>query len=77
MGRILPPVYRLCPSQSLGGGIIAEAIENRRALLACVPTLGIPIAFSRVVYADDGSGEVVFTPEASPSRRLCTLIRHR
>ena len=45
-----------------GGGNIGEAIDNTRGLLAEARTLGLPIAYTRVVYADDGSDEPAFSP---------------
>ena len=47
-----------------GGGNIGEAIENTQGLLAGARALGLPIAFTRVVYADDGSDAGVFTLKA-------------
>ena len=47
-----------------GGGNIGEAIENTQGLLAEARTLGLPIAYTRVVYADDGSDAGVFTLKA-------------
>ena len=44
-----------------GGGNIGEAIENTRELLAAARALGLPVAFTRVVYAEDGSDAGVFT----------------
>ena len=53
-----------------GGGNIGEAIENTRVLLAEARTLGLPIAFTRVVYADDGSDAGVFTLKAPALTQL-------
>ena len=36
-----------------GGGNIGEAIDNTRELLAEARALGLPVAFTRVVYAED------------------------
>ncbi len=47
-----------------GGGNIAEAITNPRRLLAAARRAGLPIAFTRVVYAADGSDAGVFTRKA-------------
>ena len=47
-----------------GGGNIGEAIENTQGLLAEARALELPIAFTRVVYADDGSDAGVFTLKA-------------
>ena len=53
-----------------GGGNIGEAIENTRGLLAESRALGLPIAFTRVVYADDGSDAGVFTLKAPTLTQL-------
>ena len=47
-----------------GGGNIGEAIENTQGLLAEARALRLPIAYTRVVYADDGSDAGVFTRKA-------------
>lgn len=44
-----------------GGGNIAQAIENTWPLLAAARHANIPVAFTRIVYADDGSDASVFT----------------
>ncbi len=44
-----------------GGGNIAQAIEKTKTLLAAARQVGIPVAFTRIVYADDGSDASVFT----------------
>jgi maleamate amidohydrolase len=44
-----------------GGGNIASAIEQTSKLLAAARRAKIPVAFTRVVYADDGSDASVFT----------------
>ena len=44
-----------------GGGNIAQAIEKAKALLAAARHASIPVAFTRIVYADDGSDASVFT----------------
>ena len=56
--------------EQFGGGNIGEAIENTRGLLAEARTLGLPIAFTRVVYADDGSDAGVFTLKAPALTQL-------
>ncbi len=43
-----------------GGGNITAAVANTVPLLAAARRHGLPIAFSRVVYADDGSDDCVF-----------------
>jgi len=39
----------------LGGGNIAEAVEATKPLLAHFRSAGLPVYFTRIVYADDGS----------------------
>ena len=53
-----------------GGGNIGDAIENTRGLLAEARALGLPIAYTRVVYADDGSDAGVFTLKAPALTQL-------
>ena len=43
-----------------GGGNIPEAVAKTAGLLAAVRQFGIPVAFSRVVYAGDGSDDCAF-----------------
>ena len=50
--------------EQFGGGNIGDAIDNTRRLLAEARALGLPIAYTRVVYADDGSDAGVFTLKA-------------
>jgi len=47
-------------SKQFGGGNISEAIANTKALLAKVREKSLPIAFTRIVYAEDGSDSGVF-----------------
>ena len=47
-----------------------EAIDNTRDLLAEVRALGLPVAYTRVVYADDGSDAGVFTLKAPALTQL-------
>lgn len=44
----------------LGGGNIRDAIESTKTLLAAARKAGIPIAFTRHVYAADGSNHGLF-----------------
>lgn len=53
-----------------GGGNIAEAIANTKRLLAACRKLHIPVAHTRVVYADDGSDAGVFAIKASGLLKL-------
>jgi maleamate amidohydrolase len=43
-----------------GGGNIAAAVANTVRLLAAARRCGLPVAFSRVVYAEDGSDDCAF-----------------
>ena len=47
-----------------GGGNIAPAITQTRVLLEAARNVGLPVAFTRVVYADDGSDLGVFSMKA-------------
>ena len=60
------------PAQ-FGGGNIADAIANTRVLLTKARELRLPVAFTRVVYADDGSDAGVFCLKAP---NLVTLTEH-
>jgi maleamate amidohydrolase len=51
------------PAQ-FGGGNIPAAITSTRPLLERVRERGLPVAFTRVVYADDGSDRGVFCLKA-------------
>ena len=53
-----------------GGGNISEAIKNTVSLLAAARKAGVPIAFTRVVYADDGSDAGVFCLKSPNLARL-------
>lgn len=53
-----------------GGGNIAPAIAKTRTLLKVVREKKLPIAFTRVVYADDGSDMGVFGMKASGLQKL-------
>ncbi len=54
-----------------GGGNIAAAIERTAGLLAFFRAQRLPVAFTRVVYADDGSDAGVFCLKA-PGLRMLT-----
>ena len=56
-----------------GGGNIGEAIAATATLLASAREAKIPVAFTRVVYADDGSDAGVFCDKAPG---LKTLTEH-
>ena len=47
-----------------GGGNIGQAIEATKGLLTECRNAGIPVAFTRVVYADDGADNGVFCMKA-------------
>ncbi len=51
-----------------GGGNIAAAIDRTAVLLARMRKLKLPVAYTRVVYADDGSDARVVAA-AVPARR--------
>ncbi|MEO1224274.1 MAG: isochorismatase family protein [Pseudomonadota bacterium] len=50
--------------EQFGGGNIAEAIDNTVNLLAAARKAALPIAYTRVVYADDQSDVGVFCLKA-------------
>lgn len=58
-----------------GGGNIGEAIANTKRLLAECRRLGVPVAHTRVVYADDGSDLGVFALKA-PGLKALTETAH-
>jgi maleamate amidohydrolase len=58
-----------------GGGNIPDAIANTRRLLAAAREKRIPICFTRVVYADDGSDAGVFCLKA-PKLAVLTETSH-
>ncbi len=60
------------PAQ-FGGGNIADAIANTSVLLAKAREMQLPVAFTRVVYAEDGSDAGVFCLKAP---NLVTLTEH-
>lgn len=62
------------PSQ-FGGGNIGPAISRTQELLAACRRLGVPVAHTRVVYADDGSDAGVFAMKA-PSLLKLTETAH-
>lgn len=53
-----------------GGGNIGEAILRTRELLEVARECAVPIAFTRVVYADDGADAGVFCLKARGLERL-------
>ena len=55
--------------EMFGGGNIAPAIERTRGLLAFFRAQRLPVAFTRVVYADDGSD--------APTRERLDRLRPR
>lgn len=56
--------------EKFGGGNIGPAIERTADLLAASRRLGVPVAFTRVVYADDGSDAGIFCLKAPALRTL-------
>jgi maleamate amidohydrolase len=61
--------------QRFGGGNIPQAIANTKRLLAFARGKGLPVCFTRVVYADDGSDAGVFCMKA-PTLRVLTESSH-
>jgi len=53
-----------------GGGNIAAAIENTCELLSCARRRAIPVVFTRIVYAADGSDTGVFCLKAPGLAKL-------
>jgi len=53
-----------------GGGNISDAVANTVGLLAAARRCGLPVAFSRVVYAEDGSDACAFTRKVPALRKL-------
>lgn len=53
-----------------GGGNIAPAVRNTVRLLAAARAKSLPVAFTRVVYADDGSDGGVFARKVPGLLRL-------
>jgi len=56
--------------EQFGGGNIGPAIEKTRELLAACRANKVPVAFTRVVYAEDGSDAGVFTLKAPTLKTL-------
>jgi maleamate amidohydrolase len=56
-----------------GGGNILAAVANTKNLLACARRNGLPVAHTRVVYADDGADAGVFCLKA---KGLVKLTEH-
>jgi maleamate amidohydrolase len=56
-----------------GGGNIAEAVANTIGLLAAVRRSGLPVSFTRVVYAEDGSDHGTFVRKVPA---LANLTEH-
>lgn len=57
-------------ADAFGGGNIAAAIANTATLLAACRRHGVPVAFTRVVYADDGADAGVFCLKAPALLKL-------
>src|SRR5690606_35745449 len=55
--------------EQFGGGNIPAAVEATIPLLAAFRERGLPVAFSRIVFADDGADANIF------SRKVPTLLR--
>ena len=54
----------------LGGGNINDAIKNTKVLLDCARRNALPIAFTRIVYADDGSDTGIFAEKIPQLKQL-------
>jgi maleamate amidohydrolase len=50
--------------EHFGGGNIAEAARNTVPLLAAARAAGVPVVFTRIVYAEDGSNAGVWCEKA-------------
>ena len=48
-------VVGFCDPAQFGGGNIATAVRHTQTLLEGVRARGLPVAYSRIVYADDGA----------------------
>ena len=57
-------------ADQFGGGNIVAAIAATKSLLATARVAGIPVAFTRVVYADDASDAGVFCLKAPGLKAL-------
>ena len=53
-----------------GGGDILDAVNNTKALLAKAREVGLPVVFTRPVYADDGSDAGIFCLKVPGLRAL-------
>ncbi len=53
-----------------GGGNIRAAVGNTVGLLAAARRCGLPVAFSRVVFAEDGSDDCAFVRKVPALARL-------
>ncbi len=58
-----------------GGGNIAAAVANTVRLLTAARRHGLPIAFSRVVYAEDGGDDCVFVRKVPGLAKLTEHAR--
>jgi len=48
-------VVGFCDPAHFGGGNIAAAVAHTKTLLEAVRARGLPVAYTRIVYADDGA----------------------
>lgn len=53
-----------------GGGNIGEAVEHTRGLLEAARRHGLPVAHTRVIYADDAANAGVFTMKSPQLKEL-------
>ena len=56
--------------EALGGGNITDAIEPTRRVLSEFRTHGLPVAYSRIVFAGDGSDANIFSLKAGGLLKL-------
>ena len=56
--------------EEFGGGNISDAIKATQNILGACRKQNVPVAFSRVVYADDGSDNGVFCIKAPGLKKL-------
>ncbi len=54
----------------LGGGNIDAAIKQTKVLLDCARRHALPIAFTRIIYADDGSDAGIFAEKIPQLKQL-------
>lgn len=63
-------VNGFCDPELYGGGNINDAVERTRDLLAAVRRQRLPVAYTRIVYADDGADKSAFCLKVPGLERL-------